>query len=531
MKQLIFRFLPLILLISFAIFVRSYRLNTLPPSLFADEIDAGYQAENFLKYGTDYFANRFPLHFHSFSDWRTSLQIYSIALVESLHINREISVRLPSVIFGVASCLVFFLITRSYPSLFLLTISPWAIHYSRTGFEVSGMLFCLLAGIYFWQKYHNSPRPIYLVLSVLALSLSPYFYSTAKLFIVFVFPLLYFTWPLQKRRHIILLFLTTFLFLLPLGIDTLRGKAGYRFSYISIFTEPHREQTTDTLRYQDILLDHPNEVGVSTPFSSFIFHNKYQLVLQRFITNYFSAFSSDFLALSGDKNLRQGFGQHGLIYFLDFFMVIIGIYYSLKQRGELGKFFLWWLILSPLPFALTRDSSGGHATRLILILPSLIYFASIALSRCKWITPIYLLLFINFWHYYHLHYPQDSAASWHSNLKEAVLATNSLKSDTPVFFSDKVEPFLPFFVYYRSYFSSKGLPPHLSFYSSNFFTGKCLDNHYCFGTIEVQNIPPSTTAAFVLTDQDPPPSKLTLKTTINHRYATDHSFYLYTNEP
>ena len=149
----------------------------------------------------------------------------------------------------------------------------------------------------------------------------------------------------------------------PMLVDTLRGHAGFRFSYISIFTEPHRGQITDTLRYQDILLSHPNEIGVKTPFLSFIFHNKYQLILEKFTKNFLSSFSTNFLFLRGDENLRQGFGNHGLLYIIDFFLIFIGIILHFKKPTKLGVFFLFFLLLSPIPFALTRDSASPHATR------------------------------------------------------------------------------------------------------------------------------------------------------------------------
>jgi len=62
---------------------------------------------------------------------------------------------------------------------------------------------------------------------------------------------------------------------------------------------------------------------VVTSLSSKIFHNKYGLILGKFITNYFSSFSTDFLFINGDQNARQGFGGAGLLYYLDFFLIIL----------------------------------------------------------------------------------------------------------------------------------------------------------------------------------------------------------------
>lgn len=513
-----------------AVYPRISNITSLPPSLFSDEVDAGYQAKTFNQNHTDYFGNKFPVHFQSFSDWRTSLYIYSVAAVQNFTSSPELSVRLPSAIFGILTIAVFFLLTRSVPAAFLLAISPWAIHYSRTGFEVSGMLLSLLTGIYFWQKHHQKRQTTLLIISIIAFSLSAYFYSTAKLFIIFMLPLCYLIWK-PKTKSLIISLIVGLVVLSPLAIDTFRGRAGYRFSYISIFTLPHREQITDTLRYQDILLDHPNEIGVPTPPLSYIFHNKYQLVLERFIKNYFVSFSPEFLFLEGDKNIRQGFGQHGMLYVLDFFIILYGLYLHFHKPTSLGKLFFWMLILGPIPFALTRDSLGPHATRLIIILPSLVYFSSLTLHKIPLITPIYLLLFINFWHYYQNHYPQLSARTWHTNLKETVLATTNYPQHQ-IYFSDTAEPFMPFFLYYYPYLPTDSLTSHLTEVKSPYFSGKCIDSKYCFGQIDPSFFPLTAPPSLLVVPQSQqfiPPTGFTLINTLPKKYQESEVFYIYSN--
>ena len=343
------------------------------------------------------------------------------------------------------------------------------------------MILALLVSIFLWQKYHNTHRLAHILLAMFFLCLAPYFYSTAKLFIPLMGILFIIIWP-PKIKHLLLTIFFGLVVLSPMVLDTINGHSGYRFSYISIFTQPHREQVTDTLRYQDILLDHPGEIGVKTPIISYIIHNKYQLVLQKFISNYLLSFSPDFLFLKGDNNVRQGFGGHGLLYVLDFFLILPGLYLCLHQKTKLGKLFFWLLILSPLPFALTRDSDTPHATRLILMLPSLIYFISLSLQKKLYLIPLYLILFFNFWHYYQNHYPQDSARSWHSNLKETVQLTATYPQ-SKIYFSNKAEPFLPFFLYYFPYLPADSLTNHLTRSDTDYFQGECLDEKYCFGQI------------------------------------------------
>lgn len=535
----------IILVLILALFLRSYHLDTLPPAMFSDEVDAGYQALVFNQNHTDYYGNKFPTHFHSFSDWRTSLYIYSISLCQKITNNSDLAIRLPSVIFSVLNVYLFYLLTNSPLAALLLAISPWSIHYGRTGFEVSGMLAAILAGIYFWKKYAQNYRLPHLLLSVFSFALSPYFYSTSKLFLVIIALLIFIIWlsKIKKAKsiHLVTAAILGLVLLSPLVIDTVRGQAGFRFSYISIFSEPQLSKTTDYLRYRDIYTTHLGKTGVTPSLSSKIFHNKYSLVLGKFTTNYFSSFSTDFLLINGDQNPRHGFAGHGLLYYLDFFLVIFGLINVLKNHhsDRLGVLFIWMLVLAPIPFALTRDSLGPHATRLILMLPSLIYlsFQGILYLKFifKWSLPVilglYLISLSSFWHYYNFDYPQDSAMAWHTGMKEAVLAAK--KYQLPTYFSDSYEPFLPFFLYYEPYLPLHAPASDIIHTSNDFFDGSTINNNYYFGHLNWSSLSSiKTPSLFVVpgTSQVEVPKNLKLLEKIGKRYVNAQDFYLYTNE-
>jgi hypothetical protein len=532
--------LLLILIVIFAAFIRLYHINTLPPSLFYDEVDAGYQAMVFNQNQSDYYGNKFPINFHSFGDYRTSLQIYSVALSERLTHNPELSIRLPSAVFGILSVIIIFFITKSIIPSFLLAIFPWAIHYSRIGFEVSGMIMVLLTGIYFWQKYLNTSKFKYLLSAIFFFCLSPYFYSTANLFFPIIAILVLIIWHRNilkiNIKRIIICLLFGVLLLTPLITTTLGGKSGFRFSYIGIFTMPHREQVTNQLRYEDILLNHSGQIGVKTPLISQILHNKYQLVLQKFTSNYFLSFSTDFLFLTGDNNTRQGFGGHGLLYLIDAPLLLIGLFFYFKKRDKIGTLFLGMLLLAPVPFALTRDSTSAHATRLILMLPSIIYFVYLGIKniQLKYPLSIYLIIllygcsFFNFWHYYNHHYPQESARYWNMSMKEAVIATAPYSENTLVF-SDSYLSFVSFFLFYHPYILNpqSSLADHLKPITNNSFSGQVLDNKYYFGHINWTNLssfPPDT--IYVIPSSESTIGSFQIINTIDKKYLNQEGFLL-----
>ena len=502
----------LALILTFSFFNCTYKILDNPPSLFSDEADANYQAFVFNHRQSDYFGNKFPIHFHSFSDWRTSLYIYSISLVQIFTGHRDLAARLPSAIYSTLTVFVFFLIIEklfknknwALIGTLLFSFSPWLIHYGRTGFEVSGMLFVILLGIYFWIRFIKENKNLFLFLSTIFFITSIYFYSTAKLFLIFIFIILYILWfktinslPFKTKVTVILI---SFLFCLPFIFDFIRGRAGYRFSYINIFSDPTVSETVNHLRQEDSFMVFGPKLGVKTLFVSKIFYNKLQQWSEMFIKNYFSAFSTEFLFLKGDGNLRQGFQTAGYLLYPDLFFCLLGIsaIFS-KKRSEDKKmylFFLFSLICAPIPFALTRDSIFPHGTRLFLMLPFLIFlsllgikfFFEIVQSKLliTFILMIYFFCFARFNHQYFFHYPNISAREWHMGMKQAVLASLENKDQwEKIYYSNSYEPFMPFFLNYSEYLPEK-TAPGVSFKwdNTNYFTGMQAEDKFYLGNIE-----------------------------------------------
>ncbi len=532
-------FLPYLILgliLTFSLFTHTHKILDNPPSLFSDEADASYQAFVFNHQGTDYFGNRLPIHFHSFSDWRTSFYLYSIALTQKFIGHTDLSARLPSAIYGTLTILVFFFIIKNiFKSInwaligaFLFSLSPWLIHYSRTGFEVSGMLFTILLGFYFWIKFINNEKLRFILFSGVFFISSIYFYSTAKLFLIFIAASIYILWFKKintlsiKTKSIAIL--VVFIISLPFLIDTIRGRAGYRFSYINIFSDPTVSKTIDYSRLEDsIQIVGNDQIGLKPSLSSKFFYNKLSVWSGMFINNYFSSFSTEFLFLKGDGNLRQGFQTSGYLLFPDLLFLILGLSSVFKnKKNDTQKFvilFFACLLFAPIPFALTRDSLFPHGTRLIIMLPFLTFFSLLGIkelysytkskSIISFIFFIYFLCFLNFTHQYFFHYPNISARDWHLGMKEAVI--KSLSNSTRyqrIYYSNSYEPFMPFFLNYSEYIpNDKNVSPANSFKwdNNNFFTGMQAENKYYIGNIEwspLLDSQPSPKYLFVIPQKD-----------------------------
>ena len=98
-KKINLRLLIPILIV--AAFLRLWRLNEVPVSMYFDELDLGYQAYSILKTGNDYFGNPWPLHPHSYAEYRTPFHIYAAIPTGAICGISPYGVRLPTVVFGI----------------------------------------------------------------------------------------------------------------------------------------------------------------------------------------------------------------------------------------------------------------------------------------------------------------------------------------------------------------------------------------------------------------------------------------------
>ena len=134
-----------ILICIFAFAIRFYRVSSVPPALSWDEVSIGYNAWSILKTGRDEHGKYFPLDtFVSYGDYKPTLPVYlTVPFVFMFGLN-EISVRLPSVVFGTRSSLC---------SLLLFEVSSY---FSKDNFDLkSEASFALIAaGVLSLSPWH-----------------------------------------------------------------------------------------------------------------------------------------------------------------------------------------------------------------------------------------------------------------------------------------------------------------------------------------------------------------------------------------
>lgn len=441
-----------------ASFLRLWKLSYVPISLFGDEVDLGYQAYSILKTGKDYYGNFMPIHFHSLAEWRTPLYLYSAVPTVAIFGISQLGVRLPAAIFGILGVWMMYLLVkellsygqpptdkhpRALLAAFLLAISPWHIQYSRAGFEATQMIFLLLLGIFLFIKSLKNGK--WLWLSVAALTLMPWVYSTAKLFTPILLIFLFFFWRkeilLISKKYLIYAVVVGFIIGAPIAYSTIFGGGTQRFGYIGVFSNPVTEAEVGASRLNDARVRGETGGGLHPTLLDRVFHNKFTFWGENLIENYLQAFSTNFLFIKGDLNLRQSIGR-GEFYRIEIVALILGIifFFTEKRDKRIKWFVAFWILVGVIPSTLTRDG-GNHATRLILILPPLIFLVAygwVSVVRLlsglrKYflvgvISLVYLVSLVMYQHYYWYHYPWESERWWHAGFAESIKSIKSLQS-------------------------------------------------------------------------------------------------------
>lgn len=486
----------LFLILTVAFVLRVYQLDKNPPSLFGDEIDVGYQAYLLLHTGKDIYGNSWPFLLHSLAEYRAPLFIYSAVPFVGIFGLNEWGVRLPAVFWGIVSILgIYLLVSKLFDKkialscAFLLTLSPWHIQYSRAAFESTMLLSFIIFGTYFFILAQT--KKLFILLSAALFALTPYIYSTSVVFMPALGLLLVIIYRKNITKNLGILLICALVFialLLPYFYSTISGKAGERFNTISIFT--------NQVLNDKVTLAQKFGGDTNSGFER-IFHNKPLIWIQVFSLNYLRAFSPEFLFLQGDPNFRQSIHEMGQLYYFELMLLLFGIFLLLKKDGKVKGLILGWLLLAPLPAALTADG-GFHATRIFLMVVPLTVISAIALNMIlsqkgryfRIVLGILVLLFIFnvtfYLHRYFVHYPVESWQAWQYGFKDSMqFVKDNASSYQSVLINNSYEPSLERFLFWYQYdpkeFYTNFKGDQIQGNITAGFDGFKLDNKFYFG--------------------------------------------------
>jgi 4-amino-4-deoxy-L-arabinose transferase-like glycosyltransferase len=355
------RRLILILIVLLAFGLRFYRLADYP-ALNADEAAIGYNAFSLAETGRDEHGNSWPIHFQSFNDYKPGLYFYMVLPFIKLLGLTVWAVRIPGALLGVVTVYVLYLLVREVfdderqalvASLFL-AISPWHIHFSRGGWEVSAATALITLGMYlFIRALKNSSLGFY-AFSVVAFVASLYTYHAARVIVPFLglgFLVTRRKQLVKEIKKIILAGVLGLLLLLPLVRELVGPQVVSRAAGVGLLADPG-----PFARINEQRGEHGDFAGLVPK----VMHNKLVNYGLEFVKNWMEHFDGGFLFLSGDEVQRNRVPETGEMYLVDWvFILVAACFVARKPKG--WGIILWWLAVAPLGAALTFQSP--HALR------------------------------------------------------------------------------------------------------------------------------------------------------------------------
>lgn len=334
--------------------IRFYHLGNVGIGFFRDEAAMGFNSWSILKTGADEFGRFLPLFFRSFEVFFMPAYEYLSVPFFMLFGPTEFSARFLSALSGTLLIFVGFLISKELfkseriglLTALIVSLAPWSIFYSKGAFEGNlGLLFFSFA-FYLWIRFINTENNKLFFLSLFFFVLSMYSYQAprfvAPVFVVFSI-LLSGNWS-KKIKLWFLGGLFALLLYLPILVFTL-SPAGY-----------HRA------------------VGVS------IFSGRSpRLTFKEALSLYLHYYSPGNLFGQGDYNPQRRVPNYSVFYLWMLPLFLIGGAKLLQTDSKTKKTLLLWLLVSPIPAALTRDPF--HTYRAILIFLPISILIAIGFSQ------------------------------------------------------------------------------------------------------------------------------------------------------
>jgi hypothetical protein len=423
------RYIPILIIVILAFFLRFYQVSKLPPGLYDDEVSLGYNAYSLLTHGTDEYGVASPLWFKAFGEYKLPGYIYADLISIAIFGKNELAVRLPSIAFGTLTILFLYLFLKDLLSLapktlgdkfnkiplisaFVLAITPWHVQFSRGAYESVVAVSLFIIGCWQFIVFYKKKKILSLVDCMLYFTLASYTYNSFRiltplaLFLIFYF---LFKTKYSFKKILFLAFYALFLNI-PLLLFTFTSQGYARFQQTSTFT--------------------PLSLSTQSFLPNFI---TYPFV---YLRNFLSYLSLQELFTKAQDNVRfYSSSEFGFLFRWQLPFLIVGLVMLLRENwGTFKKIILGMLLIVPAVGAITVSPNALRS--LLLVIPFSIITAigiqSFTRRNILWIKTVFILIVLFgiyesglYFHMYLSHYQNAYAIFWGGAQKKIVKeATN-----------------------------------------------------------------------------------------------------------
>lgn len=399
----------LIILVFLSLLLRTVWLNLFPIGMTHDELNYVMNARSLFWSG-----NNIPWTASALFSWEETNFDVVISELPAILISPWIGLtkltmfnaRLPYALVGTITILTFYFLIKRLTNIQIarlsalsLAVNPWSIHFNRTAFEINFAVMFYILGIYFVISQKRGK--ILLGLPFFIAGFLSYFGAKLIFIPLIVITLLYSFFDQKKliNKPYIWFFVISLLFFLFYYLTLPYQPAGSRKGELIFFNNHIFSETVNLERQQSL----------PSPLNN-IFSNKLTVLGKKVINTYLEAFSSHFLFITGETRGAYSFWQHGLLYYLDFPLIILGIVSLYKHKKRVFGFVLGIIALAPTVSAIDLVEQS-YVIRSALMFPMFMVLvgSGFYLIKNKFIKiailVLYLLSITNFLHLYFFRYP------------------------------------------------------------------------------------------------------------------------------
>ena len=352
-----------------SIILRFWQLDSVPPSLDWDEASWGYNAYSILETGSDEYGKRLPIVIRSFNDYKPALYAYlTIPVIAVLGLT-DFAVRFANALFGVFAVIVTYFLAKelfkrrdvALVSMFLMSISPWAIQFSRFAHEgMVGLVFNLLFALFFLK---GLKKPVFLSFAAACAALSLYSYQNEKIFVPLFGLILLISFYKEffsvSKKYLASAFLVGLIMSLPIIWFTFTTPEAFtRAKGASFLNNPIGVLNIEN--YPERLIE-DRKTG---NFVGLVIDNRRVLYAKAIIGNYLSHYDPNFLFVKGDATLRHQPHGMGHLYLIELPFLLIGLYFLFfgKFDRRVKIFIILLMLIVPIAASTTWDVPNAGRT-------------------------------------------------------------------------------------------------------------------------------------------------------------------------
>lgn len=450
--------LALTLIVVAALFFRTNRIGSNPPSLSWDEVSIGYNAYSILKTGSDEHRRFLPVDaFAAYGDYKPPFSIYLTVPFVAVFGLTEVGVRLPVALMGsLAVFLTYFLVHAlltgskkgdgvsgaegiALLAAGLLAFSPWHINLSRAGFEAVIASTLTIAGALLVLKARRTPAlwPVAWIPFVLSM----YTFNSSRYFAPLLGLGLLVYCRDEVKRHLPRFaagVVIAALLLLPTLPHLLSKEARLRFVEVNIFTDPSVVKTANAR------IDAENGAWWAK-----ILHNRRVGYARSYFYHFADNLEPLFLYIRGDGNPKFSVQDVGQLYIAEAPFLAVGLLAMFAVAPSAAGLLLWWLVAAIVPAATARETP--HALRILNTMPTWYVFIAfgvvyawgkavawagshrlsrLAIGTGAFVAVLFYTLNASYYfHTYYAHYPKEYSGEWQYGYREAFRFVRDLEKD------------------------------------------------------------------------------------------------------